>query len=200
VVIEILQEAGGVELVGIVDPGPERRSVLGLPHLGSDDDLPALARDGIDGAVAAVGDNLVRRAAFERILAAGLRPVSAIHPRATVSRSVTIGRGVVIMAHAVLNALCRIGDNAIVNTGATIDHHGRIGGHAHVAPGCHLAGNVTLGDASFLGTGVNVTPGVTIGAGVFVSAGLTVTRDVPAHTRLRRPRPVPAIPLTMPTA
>lgn len=188
VIVEILREAGGVELVGVLDRG-SARDVLGVPNLGSDERLPALAADGVTGAVPAVGDNQARRAVFEKILAAGLAPVNAIHPRATVSRSAALGRGVVVMAHAVINALCEVGDNAIINTGATIDHHGRIGRHAHVAPGCHLAGSVTVGEGAFLGTGVAVTPNVSIGAGAIVSAGLTITRDVPDHARIRRSAP-----------
>lgn len=188
VIVEILQEAGTVDLVGVLDPGAVR-DVLGVPNLGGDERLSSLLAEGITGAVAAIGDNRARQALFERILAAGLTPVNAIHPSATISRSATLGRGVVVMAHVVLNALCRIGDNAIVNTGATVDHHGSIGAHAHIAPGCHLAGRVTVGDGVFLGTGVMVTPNVSIGAAAFVSAGLTITRDVAAEARIRRPAP-----------
>lgn len=185
VVIEILQESG-VEVVGILDPDSSTSEVLGVPNLGGDDALATLSSWGVHGAVPAVGDNARRRIVFDRIVAAGLEPFSAIHPRAAISRSAVIGRGTVIMANAVLNAQCRIGDNCIINTAASIDHHGDIGEDVHIAPGCRLAGNVTVGNLSFLGIGVTVTPDVRIGAGVFAPAGLTITRDVPDGTRLRR--------------
>ena len=186
VVVEILREMRDVELVGVLDPDPNLRDVLGVPRLGSDDLIGDLAARGTTGAIATVGDNRVRRALFDRILGSGLRPFNAIHPQAVVSRSASLGRGVVIAPHAVVNAMCRLGDNVIVNTSASIDHHGSIGHHVHVGPGCHLAGSVTVGDSTMLGTGVSVVPGVTIGARVFVSAGVTVARDLSDDARVAR--------------
>ena len=184
VVIEILQEMGDIELVGVLHA--EANDVLGVPRLGSDDDLPMLAGHSITGAIAAVGDNQIRRTFFDRILASGLTPINAIHPSAVISRSTSLGRGLVIMPQAVINAMCRIGDNVIVNTAVTIDHHGSIGSHVHIAPGCHIAGGVTVDDLTLLGVGATVVPGVRIGARVFVGAGLTVTRDLPDDTRASR--------------
>jgi UDP-perosamine 4-acetyltransferase len=186
VVIEALQEQSDIEVVGFLDPRDEVREILGVPRLGSDDLLPDLARQGVTGAVAGNGSNMVRAMLFELILRAGLTPVTVIHPTATISRSAVIGRGVVILPHAVIHTQAQIGDNTIINTGATIDHHDRIGRHVHVAPGCHLAGNVSVGDFAMLGIGATVVPDITIGARVFVSAGLTVTRDIPEGTRYSR--------------
>ena len=188
VVVEILREMGTVDLVGVLDPDAGLRDVLGVPRLGSDDLMAALAAARTTGAVAAVGDNRARRELFERMLRSGLTPFNAVHPSAVVSRSASLGRGLVIAANAVVNALCRLGDNVIVNTSATIDHHGSIGDHVHVAPGCHLAGSVTVGESTLLGVGVTVTPGVSIGARVFVRAGAIVTRDVADDARVASER------------
>jgi UDP-perosamine 4-acetyltransferase len=89
-----------------------------------------------------------------------------------------MGRGVVVMAGAVVNACATIGDLAIINTGATVDHDCVIGRAVHVAPQCGLAGCVTVGDGAMLGVGTKVIPGIRIGADATVGAGSVVVRNI----------------------
>lgn len=168
---------GATEVVGYV--GPEKGDVLGLPYLGTDDDLPALASDGIDGAFVALGANRVRRAVAERCAAAGLELVSALAPSAQVGATAHVGAGSIVMHRAVLGANAVVGRGSVVNNGTTVDHDCVVGDFVHLAPGVNLAGTVTVGDGAMVGIGASVVPGVRIGTGATVGAGAVVIRDVP---------------------
>jgi sugar O-acyltransferase (sialic acid O-acetyltransferase NeuD family) len=113
--------------------------------------LQALA----DGAIAAVGNNVVREQWIKAIRSAGLPLTEVIHPRACVSATAVIGAGTAIMALAMVGVDAVIGEGAIVNANATVDH------------------DATLGDYAHLGVGVQLAGGVKIGAGVWLQAGCT---------------------------
>lgn len=187
VVIDTLKAVADHEVAGIVSPERAPTEVLGVPWIGRDYVISGLLASGIQGFVVAVGDNAVRRRLFSYALSHGLQPVQAIHPSAVVARDVHVGRGVVMMANAVVNSASRIEDNVIINTGATVDHHAWIGPDVHIAPGCHLAGRVRVGAASFLGTGVSVIPEITIGERAVIGAGATIYKDVPDDSRVVGP-------------
>jgi UDP-perosamine 4-acetyltransferase len=92
---------------------------------------------------------------------------------------VTLGRGVVVAAGAIINPATHIGDHAILNTAASVDHDCTVERFVHIAPGTHLAGTIYVGEGAFLGTGVSVIPSRRIGVWSIVGAGAVVTRDVP---------------------
>jgi UDP-perosamine 4-acetyltransferase len=165
------------DVVGYV--GPESADVLGLPYLGTDDELPRLAGSDADEAFVALGSNRVRRLVADRCTAAGLGLATAVAATAHVGRSATVGAGSIVMHRAVLGANVVVGRGSIVNNGATVDHDCVIGDFVHIAPGVNLAGTITVGDGTFVGIGASVVPGIRIGAGVTVGAGAVVIRDIP---------------------
>lgn len=182
VVIELIRAEGAYRPIGCTDAGPGPDAVLGLPLLGDDTVLPTLLEQGVRHAFVALGGNALRLKIGRKVEALGFTLINAVSPRATLSASATIGRGVAIMAGAVINAEASIGDLAIINTNASVDHDGVIGEAAHIAPGCALAGNVRVGPLAFLGVGTSVIPGVVIGESAMIGAGAAVVRDVAAKT------------------
>lgn len=180
VCIELLRAMGeAVDFcVGGRDSPP---TCVNIPVLEGDAHLERLREQGYIRAFVAIGANKVRLKMADMAQALGYELVNALSPSAVISPSATLGRGIAVMAGAVINAESAISDLCIVNTGATVDHDARIGKGAHIAPQCALAGNVTVGDLSFLGVGSRVIPGVDIGEGVMIGAGATVISDVPSH-------------------
>lgn len=192
VCIELLQAMG--ETVAYCIAGDDAPATcLGVPVLAGDDQLARLRADGYGRAFIAIGANRVRARLGAAATGLGYELVNAVSPRAVVSPSARLGRGVAIMAGVVINADAAIGDLAIINTGATVDHDSVIGAAAHIAPQSALAGNVSVGDGSFLGVGSKVIPGMTIGAGATVGAGGVVIRDIAAGVTAVG---VPAKPIT----
>lgn len=186
VCLEALEDAmsmPAVRVVGAVSLDGSGAPDLGTPMLGRDADLSAIAREhGVTTVFVAIGDNRVRAAVTERLLAEGFRLATAVSRFAMVSNTARIDDGAALLPGAVVNAATRIGRGAIVNTNASVDHDCEIGAFVHIAPGTAIAGGVTIGDGTLLGIGSRVLPGVTIGTGAVVGAGAVVVRDVPPGT------------------
>jgi sugar O-acyltransferase (sialic acid O-acetyltransferase NeuD family) len=164
--------ACGLEVALAVD---DDRDKHGAEWLG----LPVVAPEGrLDGcsAILAIGDN-AQRARFSRRFERTTW-IAAIHPRAFVDPSASIGPGTVVLAGAIVQAGARIGRHVIVNTGATVDHDCVLGDYVHVGPGVHLAGGVVVEEGALVGIGGVATPGVRIGAWSTVGAGAALVRDV----------------------
>lgn len=177
VLLDILLESGAA-VAGFLDDDPKKAGavVCGLKVLGGFAFLEG--KTSSLSLALGIGDNKIRRKIYEKATAAGVEVVSAVHPRAFVSRLATVGRGAAIMAGAVVNACAMIGEGAVVNTGATVDHDCRLERFCQLWPGAHLAGTVRVGEASYIGTGASVIPNITIGKDVVVGAGAAVVSDI----------------------
>ncbi len=131
-----------------------------------------------DATFVAIGNNLVRS---EKIASLSRLPISIatlIHPSAYVSRTATLGKGIVVMPNSIINAYSSLGDGCIVNSGACVEHECKLGLSVHVSPGACLAGNVSIGDFSWIGIGSSINNNLFVGAGVDVAAGATVINNV----------------------
>jgi UDP-perosamine 4-acetyltransferase len=187
VLLDAVRSMGGdASLVGLVTHDGAHGDVLGVPALGRDEELAAIARRTeaswfIVGVGTIKGGGTLRERLFSLAQATGLRPYTVMHPSAVVAGSAVVEAGAQIMAGAVIQARARIGENAIVNTRAGIDHDCAIGAHAHIAPGATLSGSVRVGRCSHVGAGATVRQGVTIGDGATIGIGAALIRDCPAH-------------------
>jgi len=178
VVIELIRAQGHYEVVGCTDSHPEPREVVGVPILGSDDVLPNLYAQGVRHCFVALGDNALRRKVAARVTSLGFQLINAISPKASISPTVRLGRGIAVMAGAVINADATVGDLAIVNTRAAIDHDCQIGEAAHVAPRAALAGGVRVGSLAFVGAGATIVRGASVGESTVIGAGATVISNL----------------------
>jgi sugar O-acyltransferase (sialic acid O-acetyltransferase NeuD family) len=178
VVADILRSRR-MEIEGFVDDDPFKgREASDLKILG---DAKWLAeRAGRQPVVVAlgIGDNFDRHAIVQRCVKTGIRLLTAVHPSATIATSAKISPGVVIMAHAVVNADAVIGCGSIINTAAIVEHDCDVGSFAHLSPKVAIGGHVQVGDFSWLGIGSTVISNIKVGTGSIVGAGATVVHDV----------------------
>jgi sugar O-acyltransferase (sialic acid O-acetyltransferase NeuD family) len=182
-VIELLRLQGKWDFVGLLDENPMLAgvSVMGVPVLGGDDLLAHLWSKGqrfVFNGLGSVGSTRLRRMVYERALSLGYEFVSAVHPSATVSPSVSLGQGTMIMAASVIGVDARIGNNVVVNTAAVIEHDCRIGDHVHVASGAVLGGGVEVAAGAHIGIGAVIRQGIRVGCDAVVGAGACVVKDV----------------------
>jgi acetyltransferase-like isoleucine patch superfamily enzyme len=148
-----------VVLKGFVDDRwPDLPAIWDIPVVGRLSDLVAL-RSLADAVIIAIGDNTRRRLAFESALAAGFEIANVIHPRAHLSSRVRMGRGVAVMAGAIIGTEASVDDGAIVNAAAVVDHHGRVGAFAHLGVGACMGGGAVLGEGAWLQEGRTLAPG-----------------------------------------
>jgi sugar O-acyltransferase (sialic acid O-acetyltransferase NeuD family) len=181
VVLDILQCQGKHRVIGFLDADPSLHgtTVAGVPVIGGINQLVKLKAQKVRAAVIAIGDNRVRRQYAHEAADAGLELINAIHPAATIARSVTLGRNVVVAAGAVVCTEAQLGDSVIVNTSAIVDHECVVGEAVHIAPGAVLAGRVRVEPLAFIGMGAKVIQCLTIGAETVVGAGAVVRTDLP---------------------
>ncbi len=171
---------GRHEVLGFLDDTPELAGseVLGLPVLGPVAAAGEARDRGATGFHVAIGDGAARLVLGARLEAAGLEPVSLVHPTAWIAPSATVGRGVFVGALAVVSTGACVCDHALVPPTSFVSHHVVVEEGASLSPGARLAGRSRLGRAAFLGLGASVLPDRTVGPGAVVGAGALVTHDV----------------------
>ena len=168
-VIKDILESQGRAVDGFIDDNPDRNDYAGL----------SVRHDvsNTDEIIVSIGYNDIRKRIAERV--DGTFAAAAVHEKAIVSESVTLGEGTVVMAGAVINADTNLGKHCIVNTGASVDHECVIGDFVHIAPHATLCGQVKVGEGTLIGVGASVVQCVTIGKWCKIGAGAVVLGDIP---------------------
>src|SRR5215472_19135371 len=181
VVISILRKLKRYHILGYTDR-KDHGVVLGVPFLGADRELAALAAGPTKlAAVLGVGQVGLGEARFEIWKRLRLPSVSfplIVSPDAIVNEGVSGCEGAVVMDGAVVNSGASIGCGTIVNTNSTIEHDVVLADWVHVAPGATISGGVTVGRFSMIGAGATVIEGIEIAPGCVVGAGAAVVHDL----------------------
>ncbi|MBF0553524.1 MAG: acetyltransferase [Nitrospirae bacterium] len=190
VLIDTILSIGDYEIEGIVDETlPDNQCIYGVRVLGNDMMLPHLFSMGVNNvciAVGSVGDNSIRERLYYKVKEEGFVVPPILHPKAIVSeRWVSISEGVQVMAGAVVQSGCIIGENTIVNTGAVVEHDRSIGKGVHICPGVILSGGCTIGDGSFVGAGTVIIHGITVGQHSLIGAGSVVVNNVADYSKIK---------------
>ncbi|HLY18362.1 MAG TPA: acetyltransferase [Bryobacteraceae bacterium] len=199
VLIDIVEREDRWRIAGLIDTYKRAGTdLMGYTVLGSEDCLPELMeRLGVGRAIIAIGDNRTRREVSRRVsaIAPDLNFVNAIHPSAQIGRAVDLGRGIAIMAGAVVNSGTRIGDFCFVNTHASVDHDNVMEPFSCLQPNAATGGNVRIGALSVVAMGAHVIQGISIGEDTLIGAGSTVLSHIPGGVvaygtpcRIIRPR------------
>lgn len=116
-----------------------------------------------------------------------------VHPKAWISRGVTLGRGAIIYPGTSINYGSNVSDFVVINMNCALGHHTSIGEHSSLAPGVNTGGHTTIGESVQLGIGVSTLQDVRIGTGSIVGGQSMVTKNVQADTKVVG---VPAKPIT----
>ena len=175
VVADIIQKSGD-KVYGFLDDNTELQDTfVGFPILGVVDDYKKYRN--IAEFVVAIGDAKIRSDISKKIRDVDI--YTAVHPTAVISTlDVTVGKGSVIMANAVINAGSRIGEFCIINTGAIIEHDNVVEDYVHVSVGAKLAGTVYVGKYTWIGIGAVVSNNLKISANCVIRAGAVVVENI----------------------
>ena len=101
-----------------------------------------------------------------------------IHPSASLSRSLLIGKGGLIGRLVSGGSGVVIGSHCQVNRSASLGHHCVIEDFVTISPAAILLGGASIKRGTFIGAGSVVLPGITVGANATVGAGAIVTKSV----------------------
>jgi sugar O-acyltransferase (sialic acid O-acetyltransferase NeuD family) len=106
-------------------------------------------------------------------------PMSLISKNADISKTVDLGKGVVVNTMSCIAGHTKIDDFVFINRNVSIGHHTTIGKYTTINPGANIAGNITIGECCQIGIGTNIIDGVKIGNNTIIGAGSLVTKDIP---------------------
>ena len=186
--IDVIEQHGVFTIAGIVDLAVKKgSSVLGYEIIAGDDELPRLLERYRFFLITLgqIKQYERRRDLYSMILAGGGELPSLVSPLAYVSRHAHIGKGTVVMHHALINAGATVGDNSIINTKALIEHDATVGSHCHVATGALVNGGAVVDDETFIGSGSVIRECIRVGRQSVIGCNLAVKTTVAAQTILR---------------
>ena len=166
----------GYEIKGFLDDNESIKSVWEFPVLGKIDN----AQNYKDEAafVVSIGNAQVRKRVHTYLLQNNCDIVTLVHPHAILGINVTLGRGSVVMAGAVINPDTVFGEGCLINTGATVDHDCKLEDYVHIAVGAHVAGTVEIGQETWVGAGAVVKNNVTVCGKCMIGAGAVVVKNI----------------------
>lgn len=172
-VIDVIEQQQVYKIAGIVDLKEKiGQKNLGYKFIGSDDDIPQLAKE-YKNFIITLGmlrSSQRRIDLFNQMKLLSVNFPVIISPRAYVSSHSSIGMGSVIMHMAIVNANATIGRNCIVNSRALIEHDACIGDHCHISTGATINGGTRIGEKSFVGSGSVCREYIEVPPGSFIKA------------------------------
>ena len=184
--IDVIEQHGGYQIAGLVGmPDEMHDHHLGYAVIGTDDDLPELAKT-IQYALITLGQIKTpahRIRLYEQVVALGFQLPTIIAPSAYVSRHATLGAGTIVMHGAIVNAGASVGKNCIINTRALLEHDATVADHCHISTGAILNGNTAIGSGSFVGSGSIIKEGASLGQGCLVGMGLAIRHNQPDNAQ-----------------
>jgi sugar O-acyltransferase (sialic acid O-acetyltransferase NeuD family) len=171
------------EFVGWVDSYKVIGNMVeGYPILGHPDEILELSlKYHLDCIYIGISNNFLREEITQqlKIKVPDLDFATIIHPFSSVSESVTIGEGSLIMPGAIINCRTRIGNGVIINTAVSIDHDCFINDYASLLPRVTTGGDVEVGTLSCVCLGATIGHKVQIGEHAVIGAGSLVLSDIP---------------------
>lgn len=181
VIIDIFEKERKLQILGLVDDNPNLGATFfDYPVLGTTEHLPQIFEENPSCKVfVAIGDNWVRHKVVEKIkqIIPTADFASTIHPSAQIGKNVIIGKGVAVMAGAVINPDSILEDFVIINTRASLDHDGLVKSFSSLAPSVVTGGQVKIGSFTAIGIGATILHGIKIGQHTVIGAGALVLKD-----------------------
>lgn len=154
--------------------------VDGVAVLGNTDDEAMLQIVGKDcEAFVAVDENELRKSIVQTLNdSRKVMPVNAIHSRAIIAETASLGHGNFLNAGVILGSGTSIGNHCLLHTRAVIDHEAKLSDYVQVGAGANINAGVTIEDEVFIGSGVTIVSGIKIGRGARIGAGSVVVEHV----------------------
>jgi sugar O-acyltransferase (sialic acid O-acetyltransferase NeuD family) len=174
--IDVIEEENKYEIVGILDQKEKLgQKLLGYSFIGTDNDIPRLAKDHYFLiTIGQIGNAEKRTVLFEQLKKLNAVLPKIISPKAHLSRHAFIGEGSIVMHLAIVNANASVGQNCIINSRAIVEHDAYIGNNCHISTGAIINGGVKVGENTFFGSGAVSKEYINIPANSFIKANSIV--------------------------
>jgi len=167
-------------LAGFLDDAREGSTPEGWSILGRVDDWTRHAGCSL---IVAIGDPRVRRRVVAQVRTRGEPDwATVIHPDARLHRSVSVGRGSMILGGVQASVNIRMGEFVSVNRLTSLGHDAELGDYASIAPLVSVSGNVRIDAGVDVGTAASIRQRLSLGRGSAVGMGAVVVDDVAPNT------------------
>lgn len=182
--IDVIESQGKYRIQGILDSNDKiGTTLLGYPILDTDEAISKYIAKGCHFliTVGQIQSSGIRELLYIELLSLNAQLATVISPRAHVSRTAQIGKGVIVMHDALINAGAQVSDNCIINTKSLVEHDAFIGTHCHISTGAVVNGGAEVATGSFVGSNAVVVQGAITESKAFIKAGSCYAR---AHQSL----------------
>jgi sugar O-acyltransferase (sialic acid O-acetyltransferase NeuD family) len=179
--IDVIEQDGRYNIAGIIDiPEKLGEKVLSYEVLGSDDDLPEIAKKHNNFLITLgyISSPAKRIRIYNLLKSFNVKLPVIISPLAYVSKHAKIGEGSIVMHQAIVNAGAKIGVNCIINSKALIEHDAQIKDNNHISTGaivnggCKIESNCLIGSKAILKQSIKIEHSTIIGAGAVVTKNI----------------------------
>ena len=168
------------EPIGYIDINRGNLHKHGIKYFGKLNQIPSLVKKLKDCYfIVGIGDNFLRYKIVNDLKIKNIKCkwATVIHPSASVSRTIKIGIGSLILSGSILSYNTLIKRHVCINTGASIDHDNFFGDYSSAGPGTVTGGNVRVNKLSYLAINSTVKHNILIGSNVVIGASSYVNRD-----------------------
>jgi sugar O-acyltransferase (sialic acid O-acetyltransferase NeuD family) len=190
VVLDLLKLIN-IKIIGVVDPNKiYGEKWLGIDVLGDDSAVLKYDKDKIllVNGIGYMPKSNLRHTLDTNFIKHGYRFLSITHPTSIVSKDVTLGDGVQIMAGSIIQTGVTLGKSTIINTGSIIDHDCMIEDNVHISSGTTICGDVDIGKNTFVGANSVVVQNIKIGKNCIISAGSVIHKNINNNQKIVQKR------------
>ncbi len=166
-----------IKIIGFLDDNPDayNKYQLSAPYLGKIKDHKV--RDDCFYIIG-IANLKFRRRIVEKFIEKGARFVSFIHPTAYVSKSVRLGRGVIVCPNANIGPNVHIGNYTLVNSRCSIGHDSVVGDFNFISPNVSFSGFTEIGNENLFGVNSATIPGIKAGNRNKIAAGMVLDKNI----------------------
>lgn len=185
-IASILLSDRNFEVVGFTDKDNKTKGkkILDIEVIGSHELLADLFKQGIHGAVAAIGfDNNIREKYFHQLKEIGFEMINVVHPAAIIDRSAIITEGVIIGPGCIISPMVKIERNTILEAGVIIGADTQIADNVYIGVGCCISGGGFIKRNAFLDAGCSVSSFITVGKNARLVPGTSIVKNIPDKAR-----------------
>lgn len=126
-----------------------------------------------------IGSPQVRKKLDTKLVEAGWRAATLVHPSATFGGDVRLGEGSIVCAGVRVTTNVTLGRSVHLNLNATVGHDVTLHDYVSVNPLVAISGWVEAHEGVMFGTHSAILQNLSVGAGSVVGAGSCVVKNVP---------------------
>jgi sugar O-acyltransferase (sialic acid O-acetyltransferase NeuD family) len=127
--------------------------------------------------IIAIGNPKIRKQISSSLPATTFYP-KVIHPSALVNETVILGKGVVILANAIISCDVTVGDFCILDRAVQIGHDCMVADFVHFSPASVLSGNVTINSLVDIGTHAAIKQNLEVERETIIGMGAIVVKSI----------------------